>query len=1020
MWKKRTLLPFLFILILLVFTKEAKAQSLIDWLKNLLFPSIPYTITGGQTFTTCSGYADAFSCIGAGCWWYECWMNKGCFEGGYCSWPCTCYKSFSEYCRILSESDCKTGSYSKCCYLYGNPGICVAVEECTCERGSCKEIYCGGKVCSSGEKCCSYSQESVKQYECYDPKYNFCDPERGVVPCSISYNFILSGMDTCEIFFEASSNCEGRKIEVKDTKTGEIKFSSFTPLSMRKNWEVSIGSYNYDVFVDGVKYGSSGQLICSSSGYPTTLSQWVEPQSPSQQGTLISFYCSYYDKITGKGIGDADCKVYINNIPYPTNYISELEKPSYRYQTSTLSPGTYDWYCLCSKSGYETKKGNIESYTIAPPPSYSVTFSQSGIPFGVLWGVKVGGIRYTSTSSSITVSGLSGVVNYEYDSIVSNTTGTQYICTASCSGSLSSSDNKIASYKTQYYLQMSVNPSMGGKTSPQSGWYDMGSSITISATPNPGYIFSGWTCSGSGCYSGTLSSATITINNPINEIANFLDCGRANPSISITPSSQSSSAGKTLTYTVSVKNNDNSICGSSSFDLLVTYCPSGWSCSLSSSSLTISPGSTNSLTISVTSIPTTSPGTYTFKVKVTNSEATSYYGESTGSYIVITSPPPSCTFSLNSFSLTPDSVSTCPSTIKASITYSSSNCGSQVVSIRMNSCSGQEVATISTSDGSTSSSTTFVVTSNSNAGTYYACYGNQERSVKLSVSCPITTTLPTTTTTAPTLPTGIQCEECYARSECECTLTTACQNGLWMLQNKEAKPLSSTITLQLPPTTIQFEPNASGKILITALCFKDSKIETTQYTLEVKEPFLECDKNCEVLKPCTCRVRGCSDGRFSAVLGTTLLKWREKIDTKDFATSFISDKTGVVEVSVVCYNPVVHVEREIVIGGKIEPRKTFSLSNFHLTSLDSSYRIKLDYSNKFEEEVVIVLTLNKNGKAVNKKYVAPIGEGTASYLIDCKELGSGKYLISWKAFKASDTKNPILWSKLGEMRNITC
>jgi len=284
-----------------------------------------------------------------------------------------------------------------------------------------------------------------------------------------------------------------------------------------------------------------------------------------------------------------------------------------------------------------------------------------------------------------------------------------------------------------------------------------------------------------------------------------------------------------------------------------------------------------------------------------------------------------------------------------------------------------------------------------------------------------TTTSSTTTTTTTTLPPMpvIQCQECYARSKCECSLTTPCNNGFWVLQNKEANPLSSIITREIPPTTIQFEPNASGKILITTICYKDSQVETNQYTLEVKEPFLECDEDCEVLKPCECYVRGCKDGSFTAVLGNNVLKWKEKITTTDFVTSFISDKPGIVDVSVQCYDPMIYAEKEVPLGGEIRPTRVFSACIFGSTSLQVSYRIKLDYSNRLEEDVIIILTLSKNGKATNKKYVAEPGDGTANYLIDCEEF-SGTYSVSWKAFKSSDRQNPIVWSKPEEMVTLTC
>lgn len=154
--------------------------------------------------------------------------------------------------------------------------------------------------------------------------------------------------------------------------------------------------------------------------------------------------------------------------------------------------------------------------------TYTATFSQTGIS-GVTWGATVGGNRYTSTSSSLTVPGLSGSVNYVYDSIVSGASGTRYNCSSGCLGTISSSSNTAsANYVTQYYLTNNVNPAGSGRFS-NSGWYNSGSSVSISSTANSGYDFSSWTGSGTGSYAGTSNPASITMNSPITETANFVN-----------------------------------------------------------------------------------------------------------------------------------------------------------------------------------------------------------------------------------------------------------------------------------------------------------------------------------------------------------------------------------------------------------------------------------------------------------------------------------------------------------------
>ena len=77
-----------------------------------------------------------------------------------------------------------------------------------------------------------------------------------------------------------------------------------------------------------------------------------------------------------------------------------------------------------------------------------------------------------------------------------------------------------ASFGTQYLLTMTANP--GGTVTPPTGWYDLGSAVTITGIPNTGFSFSSWTGSGSGSYSGATNPRIITTNGPITEIANFV------------------------------------------------------------------------------------------------------------------------------------------------------------------------------------------------------------------------------------------------------------------------------------------------------------------------------------------------------------------------------------------------------------------------------------------------------------------------------------------------------------------
>jgi len=60
-----------------------------------------------------------------------------------------------------------------------------------------------------------------------------------------------------------------------------------------------------------------------------------------------------------------------------------------------------------------------------------------------------------------------------------------------------------------------------GTVSPSSGWQNAGAKVTITAKPNSGHKFKSWTGTGTGSYTGTSASHTITMNGTISETATF-------------------------------------------------------------------------------------------------------------------------------------------------------------------------------------------------------------------------------------------------------------------------------------------------------------------------------------------------------------------------------------------------------------------------------------------------------------------------------------------------------------------
>jgi len=86
-------------------------------------------------------------------------------------------------------------------------------------------------------------------------------------------------------------------------------------------------------------------------------------------------------------------------------------------------------------------------------------------------------------------------------------------------------------------------------------------------------------------------------------------CTHANPTVSMSPANPSVLAGSTVSYTISVTNNDASGCSAGTFNLSSTQ-PSGWLGAFSSAALTLNPSQTASATLTETVSASALAGTY--------------------------------------------------------------------------------------------------------------------------------------------------------------------------------------------------------------------------------------------------------------------------------------------------------------------------------------------------------------------------------------------------------------------------
>jgi hypothetical protein len=109
-------------------------------------------------------------------------------------------------------------------------------------------------------------------------------------------------------------------------------------------------------------------------------------------------------------------------------------------------------------------------------------------------------------------------------------------------------------------------------------------------------------------------------------------CVPAPPTVAMTPSAaQWATAGTAVAFTVSVTNNDNVGCTTSTFAVTPTL-PAGWTVTMASSVIAVNPGATSSTTMTVSSPAATAEGFYAVVATVADGAGRS--GSASGTYVV--------------------------------------------------------------------------------------------------------------------------------------------------------------------------------------------------------------------------------------------------------------------------------------------------------------------------------------------------------------------------------------------------
>ncbi|MFI5414784.1 MAG: hypothetical protein ACHQ16_03850, partial [Candidatus Lutacidiplasmatales archaeon] len=187
------------------------------------------------------------------------------------------------------------------------------------------------------------------------------------------------------------------------------------------------------------------------------------------------------------------------------------------YTAVPLSPGTFQ----VQVSGPGSVVAQFTAIPVGPTPVYNLTVTASGLPAGVDWNVSVGATGTSGTGSTLTLTGLSAGQYTVTAPTIYVGTGTRYVPTSSApiSVSLPSANSATVTFAVEY--EVTIGSRAGGTAGPSSEWVAAGTVVALTENANSTDVFLNWTGSGSGAYTGTSGTSSVTVNGPMSEFAAF-------------------------------------------------------------------------------------------------------------------------------------------------------------------------------------------------------------------------------------------------------------------------------------------------------------------------------------------------------------------------------------------------------------------------------------------------------------------------------------------------------------------
>jgi hypothetical protein len=233
--------------------------------------------------------------------------------------------------------------------------------------------------------------------------------------------------------------------------------------------------------------------------------------------------------------------IYTKNIEL-AGKASQVE--SFLWDRAKFDLCTYSIKAIVSQVPGETNTGDntnqIQVLNDYVQTTYDVIFTQKGLPIDTTWSMTLDGSTKVSTTSTITFSGiLLGSHAWIASNPISGTTGTRYIVSTS-TGTINvpTQTTLTIAYTTQYQVIFAANNMSAGIINPSiTKYYDSGSKVSITATPNSGYAFWAWVSNPTSAITFDINpqaTTTTTINGPGTIIATFAYIVNGNRNIAVT------------------------------------------------------------------------------------------------------------------------------------------------------------------------------------------------------------------------------------------------------------------------------------------------------------------------------------------------------------------------------------------------------------------------------------------------------------------------------------------------------